>query len=458
MPELTGVQRSTGRFGAVQLVALELAVVAGYVAIYASAPAIVGAAAVAGVTIVLMALGRSGGRWWYETAAAGLRLSRRRAAAEPVDEPAPAAPTPATPSTPATAPTPAADGTAATAWLARASAAKVTAPPRPAWAAPAPLSGGVPPNGGGPAPDRSPFAALAPDLTIHSFDEPDRQLGVGTDSLGWFGGVEVLGHDGLSRSRPDVLPLGWLARLVSNRSLPASTVQLVIRQAAGVADTVDGPDTVFDRSYRELLRTLSAPAARRIWIAVRLDPRDGAAAAGSGGDLTGVRRALAAGVTRVGEGLEAASLRHRVLDGPALRAALGAAFGNAPPATDQAIARETWSQWQHGDVAHVAFAVRGWPALPRPDLLERLAAVPLAQSVNTALVLEPTPRRSGEARIAARTLVRVSTAPASMPSCVEQLQTLAGGLGIRLVRLNGEHAAGVYATMPTGAAIGLTPW
>jgi type VII secretion protein EccE len=430
MPELTGVRRSTGRFGAPQLVALEVAVLAGGVAISASSPAVVGSAAAAGAAAVLMTLGRSGGRWWYEAVTAGLRLTRRRAAAQSPGEPAAAVVDPAV------------DGTAATAWRARAIAARAAASPRPALAAP---------------PDRSLLTVLAPDLTIQSFDDQGSPLGVGTDSLGWFGAIEVLGHDGLSHSRPDVLPLGPLARLVSTGSLPASTVQLVIRQAAGFADTGDSSDTVYSRSYRELLRTLSAPAGRRIWIAVRLDPRDGAAA-GHGGDVTGVRRALSAGVARVGVGLEAVNLRYRVLNGPALRSALGSGCDSEPSTPDQMIIREKWSQLQHGGLAHVAFAVREWPALPRPDLLECLAAVPMARSVNTAVVLRPDRRRAGEPRIATRTLVRVSTVLASMSSCVEQLLTLAGGLGLRLVRLNGEHAAGVYATIPTGAAIGLTPW
>jgi type VII secretion protein EccE len=180
--------------------------------------------------------------------------------------------------------------------------------------------------------------------------------------------------------------------------------------------------------------------------------------AGGGGEVTGVPHALSVCVDRVGTGLEAANLRYRVLDGPALRRALGSACGTEPSTAEQAIAREKWSQWQHGGVAHVSFAVRRWPVLPQRDLLERLAAVPTARSVNIALVLGTDRRRSGEPPIATRTLVRISTVPASMSICVEQLLTLAGGLGLRLTRLNGEHAAGVYGTMPTGAAIGLTPW
>ncbi len=56
------------------------------------------------------------------------------------------------------------------------------------------------------------------------------------------------------------------------------------------------------------------------------------------------------------------------------------------------------------------------------------------------------------------TLVRVAAPPGDLAGCVTALLDTAGRLGVTLARLNGEQAAGVYATAPTGAPIGLARW
>jgi hypothetical protein len=61
--------------------------------------------------------------------------------------------------------------------------------------------------------------------------------------------------------------------------------------------------------------------------------------------------------------------------------------------------------------------------------------------------------------LATRVLVRVVTSPQLEGECRRQLRAIAQHLGARLVRLDGEHAPSVYATMPTASQYGWgRPW
>jgi hypothetical protein len=108
---------------------------------------------------------------------------------------------------------------------------------------------------------------------------------------------------------------------------------------------------------------------------------------------------------------------------------------------------------------HVCFAVTGWPPGGSPDLLSQFARVPGTASVSTAVVLGAI-RRAGrdQGPVGARTLVRVTAAPRTAGACLREVQTVARKLGVRLVRLDGEHAAAVYATTPTAAPYGWRTW
>jgi hypothetical protein len=79
-------------------------------------------------------------------------------------------------------------------------------------------------------------------------------------------------------------------------------------------------------------------------------------------------------------------------------------------------------------------------------LQEALAAVP-ALSVTTAAVL--TCENGGPMRLTAT--VRVAMSPGADETAVtEAVRTAAESCGARLIRLDGEHAAGVLATLPLG--------
>lgn len=386
--------RPAGRVGAAQLLAVEVVTIGVAVAVYVLPPAAAGVAGAVAVAGLLGAAVRFGGRWGYEVAGARWRLGRRRRAMR-----------------------------------------EAAAGGRPATA----------------------LAVLAPELSLATAEDRSGPVGVAEDALGWFAAVAVLPHDGLTRGAATELRLDRLARLAADPAFPAGILQVVMRRATAPAFG-DDPRTAYARSYGELRQALGVPGPLDIWLAVRLGTRDGAAAAADrGGGKAGLRRALAAAVSRVGGELAVMGLNHRVLDAPALGLALSVACG--PPVAAGGV-RESWSRWQAGAEAHVSFAVRGWPARAPGDLLARLADVPRATTVHTALLLgagRPDAARPGD-RIAAQMVIRVAAPSDDIASCVKHLRATAVALGVRLVRLNGEHAAGVYATAPTGTATGLVPW
>jgi type VII secretion protein EccE len=278
-------------------------------------------------------------------------------------------------------------------------------------------------------------------------------IGIGQDGAGWFAVVSVYPGDG-ALTGGEALPLDWLAALADDATLPVTTLQVVAHHTSRPATAE--PDTVSAQSYRELCRALSMPVSSNIWIGVRLAPRDGAEmAAQRGGGLLGIHRALATVLTRIGTSLSDRGFRHVVLDADGLRRAL--ALGCGP---DAGAAREGWSRWQAPTATHVCFAVRRWPARsagPHPDIFATLCQVPGAAEVSLAVVLRRR-RAAGGAAAAAHTLIRVAAPAPAVEACSSQLRSMAAQMGVRLRRLNGEHAAGVYATAPTGAAIGSVPW
>ncbi len=377
MPELIAGGRTTGRFGTVQLVAIELAALAGIAAAsaaFAAPRAAAGLAAFAAV-VAVFALSRSGGRWAYESMAARLHHRLR-----------------------------------------------------------------FPPRAGG-------LATLATDLSFTTITDRGTAIGVGRDELGWFAAVAITAPSGKV-----VLRLDWLTRLLSDFTVPVSTLHLVTRQVP-LAGPLDAR-TDCAMSYRELLGATQVPANREIWLAVRLAPADAAAAsAGRGGGVEGVHRALAAAVARIGTALTAAEVNYAVLDAVGLQRILAIACGLLRPAP----VAERWAGWHAVGFVHVGFAVRSWPADPPAGLLAELAQVPAAATAHTAIVLQPRQGTAG-GRPVMRTLLRVTAPPELIGECVRQALANARRLRVRLVRLDGEHAAAVWATAPTGAVKGLTPW
>jgi type VII secretion protein EccE len=364
------MSETAGRFGTAQLVAVELAALAGGGAAVAAQPVALG---LGGAAAVLLGgvLGRARGRWIYESAAARLRHRWR-----------------------------------------------VMSPP-------------------------AQLAGLAPDLTVQQVTDRGNAIGIGQDRMGWFAAVAITGLDGHVTLR-----LEWLAKLLSDFSVPVTSLQVVVRQAP----FAHPPDerTYCAMSYRELLGAGPAPVNREIWLAVRLGPSDAAdAASGRGGGVGGVHKAMTAVLARIATALTAAGLVHRVLDAATLRRILLITCG-VPRVGG---VTEKWTGWHSGGLVHIGFAVRAWPSSPPPGLLGLLAQVPSASVVNTAVVLRPT----GFPTPAVRVLLRLACAQDRVAECVRQAQQAAGQVGTKLIRLDGEHAAAVYATAPTGAPYGVAP-
>jgi type VII secretion protein EccE len=284
----------------------------------------------------------------------------------------------------------------------------------------------------------SPLAALVPGLVVRTVYDRGSRIGVGQDSAGWYAVLETMVPQTLRGERADALAFEKLARIFTESTVPVSALQVVSHTVPAPTGLLD-PRAPCRQGYAELLAGETVPAYQALWVAVRLNPADAAAAAASrGGGLAGVDRALAAAVGRIGKALTAADVEYRVLDAEGLLAALVTAC--APGAE----AYEHWTAWQTGDSAHTCLRLSRWPRQSPAALFETLAAVP-AQAVSVAVILQPNAER-----IAARVLVRVVTQPDALRSTIADLTAVAKRAGARLDRADGEHGLGVYAVAPTG--------
>jgi type VII secretion protein EccE len=340
--------------------------------------------------LLLMVFGRASGRWWYETFAARWRLRRRRAVASR-----------------------------------HIRAAYEHGETR-----------------------MAPLAAAISGFAVRAVDNRGREIGIGQDEDGWFAAVRLGPWQDMSGNQLVHLGLEQLVSIVAESTVQISALQIVSHRV-GAPSRLPESASAAVRSYQELVMQAGCPLEQAAWLAVRLSPPDAAEAAwGRGGGMDGVDRAIAAAIGRIEKVLASAGVPHRVLDADGLREALAAACGlealGRPTENARPAVREQWSTWQAGGLTHVTFDVRHWPRQPNPELLAELAAVQ-ASEVSVALVIRP----YGE-RIAMLGLVRVVAPPAGLRPVLDQLTSTARKQGVRLGRLYGNQARGVYATAPTG--------
>jgi type VII secretion protein EccE len=381
------MRRGGGLPGVTHIVILELAVAAVVLAAVAGNLALLALVAAAAMVLVLTIFGRADGRWIYEWVIARLRLRRRRAT---------------------------------TARLKSAIASS-----QPAVVA---------------------LASLAPRLIIRAVPDRGRTVGVGQDRDGWFAAVALGTWDDAWGQRDVRMELDRLARLLDESVMPVSSLQVLTYQTVTPSAFVD--DTAAARSYRELLGAEGCPVEQVVWLSVRLSPADAAeAAATRGGGMEGVDRAMAATVGRIEKILASAGIANQALDADALREAMAFSAGleSLPPtAGNNNLPRERWTTWSVGGMTHACFTVTHWPQEPSADLVRQLAQVP-GFAVAVSMILRPYGERAGLLG-----LVRVSAPNDRLRVAVRQLNRVAGRLGLRLRRLDGEQGPGVYATTPTG--------
>jgi type VII secretion protein EccE len=381
------MRRGGGLPGVTHIVILELAVAAVVLAAIAGDLPALALVSAAALVLVLTIFGRADGRWIYEWVVARSRLRRRRATTS------------------------------------RLKSRLATSPP-------AVVA----------------LASLAPRLTIRAVPDRGRTVGVGQDREGWFAAVALGTWDDVWGQRDVRLELERLSRLLDESVMPVSSLQVLTYQTVTPSAFVD--DTAAARSYRELLGSEGCPVEQAVWLSVRLSPADAAeAAATRGGGMEGVDRAMAATVGRIEKILASAGIANQALDADGLREAMSFCAGleSLPPTGgNNNLPRERWSSWSVGGMTHACFTVTHWAQDPSADLVRQLAQVP-GFGVAVAMILRPYGERAGLLG-----LVRVSAPSDRLRVAVRQLNRVAGRLGLRLRRLDGEHGPGVYATTPTG--------
>ncbi|MDP9797589.1 type VII secretion protein EccE [Catenuloplanes nepalensis] len=297
------------------------------------------------------------------------------------------------------------------------------------------------------------LAALAPGLAVTEIRERGTPIGVGRDDMGWFVALAVNAGDDATTADA-ALGVDRVGRILAESALPVSSLQVVTHLVPAPTSFLDHAAPAV-QSYRELLGGLPIPADSRVWVAARLRPADALAASASrGGGPEGVHRALAALLGRIGKTLDSAGLVSTPLTATELTAAVatvagltGAAVTGDAPA--EAVRRENWAGWQGTEAVHVGFLATRLSPSGLSVAARRLTEVG-ALAATVAVVLNRQP--DGDLRMQA--IVDVAARATTAAETLSAVVGIFNQCGIALRRLDGQHAAAIYATAPTGGAIG----
>jgi type VII secretion protein EccE len=260
------------------------------------------------------------------------------------------------------------------------------------------------------------------------------------DPAGADGGAGLVADDASSGSAS--FPLAALAECLADRGVVLDAITAVWHSRP-VAD-----DTPAAAAYREVLGPLPPVSRREAWLVVRLDPqRCPDAVAERGGGVVGAHRAVVGALARIGRVLADHGTTIRPLGADeVLDAALEAADADS---AERLV--EHWRAVVVGEVGHAAFGVTRWPADTRPATLTDLTAT-AARSCTLALTLEPG-TRADEATVGLRGTVRLTAGtPDALEVAGRELVARGHALGLALDALDGQHAAGLAATLPLGTA------
>lgn len=259
------------------------------------------------------------------------------------------------------------------------------------------------------------------------------------DATGLTALLELGDPDDLLGDHARRLPVPFDLLPPSSPDAPAVRLQLVFSSSpAPVPAVAAGPAGT---SYRQLTDG-RVPGRTRAVLAVQVLRADGWPDEELLRALSGTLRRI---VRRLGP------LTARPLGGDAALRVIAELAHHEPGAP----VRETWPLLTVGGLAQATWRLRRWPD-PRGEaargLVERLLAVP-ATATTVALTAGP---RIDATPVPAELTVRVAAGSAADLSTAERtLRRVAGDVGGELRRLDGEHLAGLAATLPlavTGGA------
>jgi type VII secretion protein EccE len=299
---------------------------------------------------------------------------------------------------------------------------------------------------------------LTGDLTVaRTRDHDGREVGMLGHGGGWSAvlALDPTSPDGApglvagdASSGTATFPLAALAGCLADRGVVLDAVS-ALWHCRPVAE-----DTPAAAAYREVLGALPPLARRDAWLVVRLDPaRCPDAVAERGGGVAGAHRAVVGALARIGRVLaeHGTAVRPLAVD-DVLEA--GLEVSDTPGEPDRL--REHWRAVVVGEVGHAVHAVTRWPAADAPERLTALTAT-AARTCTLALTLEPDPRadRDGTApaTVGLRGTVRLTAdTPDALEEAGRELVARGHALGMTLDPLDGQHAAGLAATLPLGVA------
>lgn len=281
---------------------------------------------------------------------------------------------------------------------------------------------------------------VAPGSSVHAAELAGTPAAVLDDPAGITALVEIGEPADLLGDGPRALPAPLSLLAPPGPQSPPARLQLLLSASPAPAPAA-GAGTA-GTSYRQLTDGRLAGRVRAV-LAVRMLRVDG----WSDEEL---RRALAGAVRRIVRRL--GPLAGRPLGGPAaLRVVAELAHHDVG-----APVRESWPAVTAGGLVQVTYRLRRWPE-PRTDagrrLVPRLLALP-ATATTVALCVGP---RAGTdtAPVPAELTVRLAAWTGPELAVAERaLRRLVGDLGAEVRRLDGEHLAGLTATLPLAVAPG----
>ncbi|NHC44044.1 type VII secretion protein EccE [Motilibacter aurantiacus] len=300
-------------------------------------------------------------------------------------------------------------------------------------------------------PRLAPLGTLLPGVRVEEArDRSGERVGLAVDPGGWAAVLSLEPAGPVVAGQPGPVTVEDLAAVFEDPEQRVASVQALTLSVPAPSARLPVADDPTAFSYAELLGTVASddhprpPAHRSSWVALRLDPAGCPdAVARRGGGPEGARRALLGVAARLAAALDTPAAPARVLDAPGLLEAVLEAGGATEAASASATASgaEHWDRWERAGAAHTSWAVRRWRAGGAG--LDAVTA-PHASTLCTSLLLG----RDARGAVTAQALVRVTAPPGHLDAARAEVEQSARAAGLGLLRLDGEQAAGVVASLP----------